>query len=156
MENFLTNFVSFRRGANLASFFNAASFLSMRGILPPIFRFFSLVSPWVRKFFIRLTFRFFFLVFHWIRRFYIYHALLTKLRKLYFYMPTHLVKLMSYKKGNYNIMIFKIKVIWHIIDNVTSLNIDFHFIYLFTFLYKILFHHINDTTGLSGMKLYIT
>ena len=49
--------------------------LSMSGIMPPVFWFSSLVSYWVRRFFIRLILRFFSSVFHWVRKFFIHHAL---------------------------------------------------------------------------------
>ena len=104
LESFLTNFVSFRRGIHSASFSNSASSLSMRstpslsslfisGILPPIFRFSSSVSYWVRKFFIRLILRFSSSISHWVKRFFIYYALSTKLKKFYPCMPTRLAEL---------------------------------------------------------------
>ena len=42
---------------------------------------------------------------------------------------------------------------WYIIDNLTSLDIDFYFIY---FLSKYLLYHIYDAISLSGKTLYIT
>ena len=55
-----------------------------------------------------------------------------------------------------NIVTFRIEITWHIIGNVTSLDIDFHLFYLFTFSSKALFHHIDDATGLNGKALYIS
>ena len=132
LEDFFTNSMSFEKDAYLASFFNSPSslfmsstlllsflFMSntlplrslfMSGILPPIFHFSSLIYQQVRRFFIKLILKFSSSVFYWVRRFFIHYALPTKLRKLYPYTPTHLVKFTFYSKGNCNIMIFKIEI----------------------------------------------
>ena len=53
-------------------------------------------------------------------------------------------------------MTFRIEVTWHNIGNVTTLDINFYFIYLFTFSSKALLYHIDNATGLNGKTLYIT
>ena len=106
LEDFFTNFVNFERNALLVLSSNFASFLSMNSTLslrflsinntlPPIFQFYFLVSHWVRRFFIRLILRFSSSVFHWVKRFFIYHALSTKLKKLYSYTSIYLAELAS-------------------------------------------------------------
>ena len=50
-------------------------FLFMSSKLPPVFWFSSSVSPWVKRFFIRLILRFSSSVSYWVRKFFIQHAL---------------------------------------------------------------------------------
>ena len=97
--------------------------LFMSDTLPPVFRFSSLVSYWVRRFFIRLVLGISFSVSHWIRRFFIYYAL----SKLYFYTLTRSAELTSLRKRNCNIVILKIEVIWQVTWQVLILTLIFFF-----------------------------
>ena len=49
-------------------------------------------------------------------------------------------------------MTFRIEITWHNINNMTSLDIDFHFIYLLS---KALHHHIYGTINSNEKTLYI-
>ena len=51
-----------------------------------------------------------------------------------------------------NTKILRIKVTWHTIDQMTSLDID---IYLIYFLSKALLHHIYNPISICEKKLYI-
>ena len=50
------------------------------------------------------------------------------------------------------IMLFRIKVIWHTIDNVISFDISFHFIYILS---KALLSYIYGAIDLGRKMLYI-
>ena len=52
-------------------------------------------------------------------------------------------------------MTFRIKIMWHNIGNVTSLDIDFYFIYFFIFSSKSLLYDIINANNLSEKTSYI-